>query len=1031
MSQRKKGQKEKKGRKSTAEKKPKRLGRWLAVAAALFLVVLAAGIAEARSSRVQAWFFTRLASGLEYHLGRGASDSIVFPRSGPYDVRLGYTLIPSLRARLDTLGFDLTDQARVSPDFMEATGLGAYPVYRAKTSAGLGVVDHDGRRVLRESFPARAYAGFDSIPDLLWNTLLFVESRDFLDPGQPRRNPAVEWDRLVRSVAVLGLRAVGLEQNVPGGSTLATQIEKFRHSPDGVTRTPADKLRQMVTASLRAYRQGPNTLVERKRIVTDYLNSVPLAAQAGHGEVIGTADGLWAWYGEDLGEVNRLLRAEPTDSAGRAAKARAYRKVLSLLLAHRRPSYYLTTADGRADLGDLTDAYLGLLVAGRIIPRWLADEARAIRPSVKPLDRAPERRQPPFVERKAQNLVRSQLLSVLGVPSLYELDRLDLVAYSDLDMPWHEATTSVLRSLANPDFIAANGFGESRLLQVGDPGKVLYSVTLMERTPDGNAVRVQTDNYQGPLSLSRASRLELGSTAKLRTLVTYLEIVEELHTALSPLPEDSLRARTPLPVDRLTRWAIDYLLANPGALEEQMLAAAMDRRYSASPAERFVTGGGVQTFSNFDNQYDHQILTVREAFRQSVNLPFVRVMRDVVGYEMARAGTYPVLEDEADPLRQDYLTRFAEQDGATFVRQFYRKYQGRTGPEVFETLVQERNLGSRRLAWAFRSVAPDADEARFSEFIRANTPQERLSDAALADLYRRTDPAAQTLSDLGFLARIHPLELWVASWVLHHPGATLDEVLAESREARVEVYGWLFRTRRRDAQDERIRTMLEIEAFQGILHRWRRVGYPFANIVPSLGTAIGSSGDRPLALAELAGIVLDGGLRYPVVNVHALRFAQGTPFETHFAKRKGVPERVLSPQVAATVRDAMIDVVENGTGQARPRRPGHRGRNAPDHRRQDRHRRQPLPRVRPQRRAGRVPRGEPHLDVRLLRGRPVLRGRGGVRARARRRKLQLHQRAPDAGAPRARAAPAGGGGAGAGDPVRARTTARWSGPTSG
>ena len=242
------------------------------------------------------------------------------------------------------------------------------------------------------------------------------------------------------------------------------------------------------------------------RIVTDYLNSVPLAAQAGHGEVIGTADGLWAWYGVDLDDVNRVLRDEPTDSAGRAAKARAYRQVLSLLLAHRRPSYYLARKDGRADLGDLTDAYLGLLVADRVVPRWLADEARAARPSVRPLDRAPDGAPRPSWQRKAQNLARSQLLTLTGVPGLYDLDRLDLVAYANLDMQWHEATTRVLRSLADPAFIAANGLAEPRLLQKGDPSKILYSVTLMERTPDGNALRVQTDNFDGPAEPLRRRR---------------------------------------------------------------------------------------------------------------------------------------------------------------------------------------------------------------------------------------------------------------------------------------------------------------------------------------------------------------------------------------------------------------------------------------------------------------------------------------------------------------------------------------------
>jgi membrane peptidoglycan carboxypeptidase len=290
-------------------------------------------------------------------------------------------------------------------------------------------------------------------------------------------------------------------------------------------------------------------------------------------------------------------------------------------------------------------------------------------------------------------------------------------------------------------------------------------------------------------------------------------------------------------------------------------------------------------------------------------------MRDLVAYEMARAGTSSVLENQADPLRREYLTRFADREGSAFLRDFFRKYQDKAGPDVFSALVQERKLGSRRLAWAFRTVAPDVDEALFATFVREHAPEDRLSDAAMADLYRRTDPATQTLSDLGYLARIHPLELWVASWVLHHPGATLQDVLAESRDVRIEVYGWLFRTRRRNAQDERIRTMLEIEAFQGILDRWRGVGYPFPNIVPSLGTAIGSSGDRPLALAELAGIVLNGGLRYPVARVHELRFAQATPFETHFSKRRAEPERVLSEAVAAAVRSAMVDVVENGTGR--------------------------------------------------------------------------------------------------------------------
>ncbi|MDT9151287.1 hypothetical protein RSW37_26500, partial [Escherichia coli] len=76
-----------------------------------------------------------------------------------------------------------------------------------------------------------------------------------------------------------------------------------------------------------------------------------------------------------------------------------------------------------------------------------------------------------------------------------------------------------------------------------------------------------------------------------------------------------------------------------------------------------------------------------------------------------------------------------------------------------------------------------------------------------------------------------------------------------------EVYSWLFKTRHRSARDSRIRTMLEVEAFLDIHQRWARLGYPFDHLVPSLATALGSSGDRPAALAELMGIIQNGGIR--------------------------------------------------------------------------------------------------------------------------------------------------------------------------
>ena len=83
---------------------------------------------------------------------------------------------------------------------------------------------------------------------------------------------------------------------------------------------------------------------------------------------------------------------------------------------------------------------------------------------------------------------------------------------------------------------------------------------------------------------------------------------------------------------------------------------------------------------------------------------------------------------------------------------------------------------------------------------------------------------------------------------------------------RQEVYGWLFNGST-VKQDTRIKILMEQDAFARILENWREVGYPFAHLVPSLGTAIGASGDRPDALAELMGIIENDGMRMPTISV--------------------------------------------------------------------------------------------------------------------------------------------------------------------
>lgn len=72
-----------------------------------------------------------------------------------------------------------------------------------------------------------------------------------------------------------------------------------------------------------------------------------------------------------------------------------------------------------------------------------------------------------------------------------------------------------------------------------------------------------------------------------------------------------------------------------------MLEAALDRKYSASPYEGFFTGGGMHTFNNFRKEDNGRIPPIRDALRESINLPFVRLMRDIVRYSLYKEEIVP------------------------------------------------------------------------------------------------------------------------------------------------------------------------------------------------------------------------------------------------------------------------------------------------------------------------------------------------------------------------------------------------------
>src|SRR6266851_406154 len=521
------------------------------------LVLLGLAVyAESRTSYLEAMLFSHLNSGMNVALQPGPSESIRFPKSGPYDERLGYSQLPEFITSLTERRYAVDNAARWSPRLASFVHKGAFPIYPEKDQAGLRILDRNGDRLYGAQFPERTYRSFAGIPPLVIKSLLFIEDRYLLDQPYAEHNPAIEWNRFALAAAGRAASVVAPHLRQGGGSTLATQIEKFRHSPRGLTGGIGEKFRQMLTASARAYSRGPDTTPRRREIITTYLNSTPLSSMPGYGEVIGVPEALWIWFGTDYTEATKVLNATPRNSKELAHKGEVYRQMLSLLLSERRPSYYLIT--DRDSLGVLTDKYLRVLCDAGVIDPALRDAA--LDAELHFQSQPPPLKAVSYVRQKATEDVRNKLVSLLKLPDLYSLDRLDLSAETSVDTAAQARVTGVLQRLSDPAFLRASGMVGKQLLGDGNPAKVTWSFVLYQRGSDRSFVRIHADSLNKAFDINSGAKLMLGSTAKLRTMITYLTIITDLHHRLHALPPRELtRLAASSSEDPLTAWAATYL----------------------------------------------------------------------------------------------------------------------------------------------------------------------------------------------------------------------------------------------------------------------------------------------------------------------------------------------------------------------------------------------------------------------------------------------------------------------------------------
>jgi hypothetical protein len=152
-------------------------------------------------------------------------------------------------------------------------------------------------------------------------------------------------------------------------------------------------------------------------------------------------------------------------------------------------------------------------------------------------------------------------------------------------------------------------------------------------------------------------------------------------------------------------------------------------------------------------------------------------MLDVVDHVMATQ-----LDSDAilaaptdDSRRRAYLWLFAHSEGSVFLSQAYSRF-AKVEPEAALTrLYANRHPSPKSVSAAIRAIDPTVDPARFYERLRTVLPDAPLTDDLVTKLYAQSDPARWSLQDRGYLAKVHPLQLWLLAHLREHPGATLAQ----------------------------------------------------------------------------------------------------------------------------------------------------------------------------------------------------------------------------------------------------------------
>ncbi|MFX8751219.1 hypothetical protein ABTM25_19535, partial [Acinetobacter baumannii] len=80
-------------------------------------------------------------------------------------------------------------------------------------------------------------------------------------------------------------------------------------------------------------------------------------------------------------------------------------------------------------------------------------------------------------------------------------------------------------------------------------------------------------------------------------------------------------------------------------------------------------------------------------------------------------------------------------------------------------LLENLHVYPKRLAVIYRSIVPNGDASGLAAFLAANDPDDALDPSEVQQLFSSYGPDKFDLQDRGYLAGVHPLELWLLAYL--------------------------------------------------------------------------------------------------------------------------------------------------------------------------------------------------------------------------------------------------------------------------